>query len=69
MPAKKKIEAVDTEEVKTYEVVSGFSDMEDGLYVYHIGDIYPRNGYKPTQARVKSLLGSSNRLKKPIIRA
>lgn len=52
-----------------YRVLNYFTDMQDGDRAYNPGDIYPREGLKPSAARIAELSGSGNRLKKPLIEA
>ena len=47
-------------------VIADFADAQDGGYVYHAGDTYPRNG-TPSPERVKELSGTGNRLRIPLI--
>ena len=44
-----------------FKVIKAFSDGQDNMYVYNIGDDYPRKGYKPTKERVEGLLGTGNK--------
>lgn len=58
-----------------YIVLSMFDDLQDmkvigGVRTYHRyrpGDVYPREGYSPTTARIQELLYGENRLRKPLI--
>ncbi len=53
---------------KRYKVLVSFSDDKDNFSVYIAGrDIYPREGYKPSEKRVEYLLGSENNFKRPVI--
>lgn len=52
-----------------YEVISLFHDGQDGRYEYHKGDIYPRKNYKPSEARIKELSTTKNKLGKVLIKA
>lgn len=52
-----------------YEVLEYFTDLQDNSYPYNVGDIYPREGYKPTWKRTQELASSKNIRKKPIIKA
>lgn len=52
-----------------YKVLADFADKEDGMRVYRIGDIYPREGLNPSPARLKELRGSENAIGAPIIKA
>lgn len=45
----------------TYKVLEDFADILDNGYAYGAGDLYPRAGYAPTEARIKAL-GSTNNL-------
>ncbi len=49
-----------------YIVVRDFADLQDESHIYHAGDIYPRKG-KPKKERLEELLGSNNRIGKPVI--
>ncbi len=50
-----------------YRVIADFADMQDGGYVYHTGDKFPRDGVEADQARLAVLLTNSNRLQRPLI--
>ena len=50
-----------------FKVIKSFSDGQDNMYVYNIGDDYPRKGYKPTKERVEGLLGTGNKQGVPLI--
>lgn len=50
-----------------YEVISKFIDLIDNKHVYEVGNEYPRQGYKPTDERIKELSTVNNRLKKAVI--
>ena len=50
-----------------YKVIKAFTDLQDNSYVYHSGDIYPRNGAKAPAERIKELSGTKNRLGYPLI--
>ena len=58
-----------------YDVLVSFTDPEDkkavaGKNVYWAGkDQYPRDGYRPTNARIEYLQGYANKFKKPVIAA
>lgn len=51
----------------TYRALSYFEDMQDHNRKYHAGDIYPRHGYTPSEARIAELCGSKNRRGKAVI--
>lgn len=50
-----------------YKVVSFFHDLQDGNHEYKVGDVYPRDGYKPSTTRIKELSGDDNAQGKPLI--
>ena len=50
-----------------YEVIKRFADLQDGRYVYNEGDVYPREGVKPTKKRISELASDKNKLKTPLI--
>lgn len=50
-----------------YKVIKAFSDGQDKMYVYEVGDTYPRQGYKPTKERLNGLLGTGNKQGTPLI--
>lgn len=50
-----------------YKVIEGFPDAQDECYRYVAGDTYPRNGAKPTKARIAELLGDKNNRHRPLI--
>lgn len=52
-----------------FKVIKAFSDGQDNMYVYNVGDDYPRKGYKPTKERVEGLLGTGNKQGTPLIEA
>lgn len=52
-----------------FEVLEYFTDLQDGNFEYKVGDIYPREGYKPTQKRINQLASDENVRKRPIIKA
>lgn len=51
-----------------FKVVNHFTDLKDNRHKYQVGDIYPREGYKPTLARIKQLMSGNNKLKKSLIK-
>lgn len=57
-----------TEQPSVFTVLINFRDLEDNGHIYRKGSTYPRNGYEPTQERIKELSGKENALKKPIIK-
>ena len=50
-----------------YKAIVNFTDLQDGSHGYSVGDVYPRDGYTPSDGRVKELAGASNKLGKPVI--
>jgi hypothetical protein len=38
-----------------YKVVKYFEDLQDGGHPYNVGDTYPREGFEPTEVRIKEL--------------
>jgi len=50
-----------------YRVIADFADMQDGGYVYHTGDKFPRDGVEADPARLAMLLTNTNRIQKPLI--
>lgn len=58
-----------------YVVIKMFDDLQDmqivgGIRTYHRyrpGDAYPREGYRPTSARIRELLTGANALRRPLI--
>lgn len=51
-----------------YRVIAEFTDLQDNGYKYKVGDIYPREGYSPTDLRIKELTSVQNRQKKQLIK-
>ena len=51
----------------TYKVIKMFTDGQDNLYRYEVGDKYPRKGYEPTEERIVGLLGTDNKQGVPLI--
>lgn len=52
-----------------YRVIRDFSDNKDHSHVYRAGDVYPRSGLAPSEARIKELSGSNNARNVPLIQA
>lgn len=50
-----------------YRVIKAFSDGQDNMHVYNVGDEYPRKGANPTKERIAGLLGMENKQKTPLI--
>lgn len=52
-----------------YIVVKHFTDLQDKGYKYNEGDIYPREGYVPSDERIEMLSTANNRQKTVLIEA
>lgn len=50
-----------------YKVIKAFTDLKDGCYIYHSGDVYPRKGAFATDDRIAELAGNGNRMGYPLI--
>lgn len=50
-----------------YKVIIAFRDLQDGDFVYKVGDTYPRDGKKSTLERTAELMGKENKIGKPLI--
>lgn len=50
-----------------YKVIKKFADLEDKNYIYNVGDVYPREGVKPSKDRIEFLASDQNKLKTPVI--
>lgn len=50
-----------------YRVIKYFTDLQDNNHAYHVGDIYPREGFAPSEKRVKELLSGENKRKVKLI--
>ena len=50
-----------------YKAIIAFTDLQDANHIYHTGDIYPRDGYEPSQERIDELSGSANKVGCPLI--
>ena len=50
-----------------YKVVKYFTDLKNGNHAYKVGEIYPRQGVEPTQARIDELSSNKNRQGVPLI--
>ena len=56
-------------EEKYIVVYKGWKDMEDENHLYKKGDIYPREGLKPTKKRIKELSSKNNKIGEILIEA
>ena len=50
-----------------YKVLIYFEDLQDENHAYNPGDIYPREGLKPTKKRIKELSSDKNLRKVKLI--
>lgn len=50
-----------------YRVIKDFADANDNLYVYKVGDVYPRDGVKTSLNRALELMGEDNKIGEPLI--
>lgn len=50
-----------------YKVLIKFRDDTDKNHIYNSGDVYPRDGAKPTKKRIDYLLSNKTSFKKPVI--
>lgn len=59
-----------------YKVIAHFHDLQDAekktkdgpiYHEYNEGDIYPRDGYTPSEGRIEELSGVDNNFHAPII--
>ena len=50
-----------------YKAVEYFTDLQDNGYAYNEGDIYPHEGYEPSEQRINELASSDNKRGKPVI--
>jgi hypothetical protein len=44
-----------------YKVVRRFKELKHDGHIYNIGDIYPKEGYKATKARLEELSTTKNK--------
>lgn len=51
-----------------YIVIKEYVDLDDRHHLYMEGDVYPREGYTPSETRVKALLSGNNTIGVPFIR-
>lgn len=43
-----------------YKVIMQFIDLQDGGHLYNVGDAFPRQGLKVSEARLAELSGEKN---------
>lgn len=59
-----------------YKVIKAFHDLQDSqktkngkiYHEYKVGDVFPRNGLKVSDERIKELAGSANKRGVPLIK-
>lgn len=51
-----------------YEVIHYFTDLQDFNHPYNMGDIFPREGLKVSEDRLRELSGKNNKQHKPLIK-
>lgn len=56
-------------EEKYIVVYKAWKDMEDENHLYKKGDIYPREGLKPTKKRINELSSKKNKIGEVLIEA
>lgn len=50
-----------------YKVIKFFTDLQDKDHPYNVGDPYPREGLKVSEARIAELSGKENKQGTPLI--
>ena len=50
-----------------YKAIRYFTDLKDGSYPYHPGDVFPREGLQVSDERIEDLLTGNNRRGIPVI--
>lgn len=50
-----------------YRTIRYFKDLEDNGYVYHTGDVFPRDGAKVSDERIAELMSDKNKRHTPLI--
>ena len=50
-----------------YKVVKAFRDLKDDKHPYKVGDEYPREGFEPSEERLKELSSKDNKIGKVLI--
>ncbi len=48
-------------------IYKAFKDLKDNDYIYKEGDIYPREGLKPSKKRIEELLSTKNKIGESLI--
>lgn len=52
----------------TYEVIKYFTDLQDNDYEYNVGNIFPRDGLRVTDERLRELSTDENRQQVALIK-
>ena len=52
-----------------YRVIKSFTDLQDGNYLYRVGDEFPRTGKKVTDERIDELASAENKQRVQLIKA
>ena len=50
-----------------YRVIKYFTDLQDDHHAYNVGDVFPRDGKKVTDARIAELASKANKQGVPLI--
>lgn len=50
-----------------YTVIRHFTDLQDNNHKYKEGNVYPREGYTPSESRISELSSSDNKQKTVLI--
>lgn len=50
-----------------YKTIRYFKDLEDNGYVYHTGDVFPRDGANVSDERIAELMSDKNKRHTPLI--
>ena len=50
-----------------YRVIKFFTDLQDNNYAYKVGDVFPHDGMKVSEMRLKELSTDANRRHMPLI--
>lgn len=51
----------------SYKVIHRFTDLQDNNYPYDEGDIFPRQGFKVSEDRIKELASENNKRRMKLI--
>ena len=52
-----------------YTVINTFVDLQDGNYLYRVGDKYPHGNKKVSAERLEELASGNNKIRQPLIKA